>query len=171
MASSRPVSKDEMDCILMALTWENRLACEVALRTGLRIGDVLQLKKNDLLKERISIREQKTGKYRRFSLPQSLRKRLLSVSGKVYVFSHRTDIFRHRTRQAVYKDIRRAAKSLRLKGVVSPHSLRKSFAVKRYNACGDIKKLQALFNHGDATVTLLYALAGELWEKQQKGKK
>ena len=48
--------------VLSALTFENRIACEVSLATGLRIGDVLALKTEKVQKmARFTIKEQKNG--------------------------------------------------------------------------------------------------------------
>lgn len=40
------------------------LICLIQLNTGLRIGDVLSLKVSDFVDGKLSIREQKRGKYR-----------------------------------------------------------------------------------------------------------
>ena len=40
-----------MGHILAALTYENRLAITVSLLTGLRIGDVLNIRSRDLIRE------------------------------------------------------------------------------------------------------------------------
>lgn len=159
MSTSKWANDENIRAILTALTPKNRLACEVSWRYGLRIGDVLALKTDDVKKGRFSIREEKTGKIRRITLDKELQARLLSVAGKVYVFESRTDWTKHRTRQAVYKDIVRAAKIFRLKGV-TPHSLRKAYAVQKYHAFGDdIKRVQKLLNHSSEAVTMIYVLS------------
>lgn len=153
---------DTMDHILALLTKPNELACRVALKHGLRIGDVLELRTCQLEQSSIVIKEQKTGKRRKIIFDEFERRELRSICGKVYVFEHRTKQHKHRTRQAVYKDIKRAAKALRIKGAVGTHTMRKSFAVYRYKACGDMRKIKALLNHSDEAVTMLYALASEV---------
>lgn len=155
---------DELRHILAALMPENRLACEISLSTGLRIGDVLQLRRSDLERgNRFGVREEKTGKVRQVYLPDALRDRALAGSGKIYVFEGRLNGRRHRTRQAVYKDLRRVAAAFRLRAHISPHSLRKAWAVDAYHASGgDLKKVQRLLNHDSEAVTVLYALADEL---------
>lgn len=163
MARTDYIKPDAMDCILMALEYPNKVACEVMLSTGLRISDVLGIRTEQVRRNaRISVRESKTGKLRRVTLSQPLRERMMGIAGRVYVWEHRTDTLKHRTRQAVYKDIRRAAKALGVYGVVSPHSLRKVYAVRRYRACGDMRKVQSLLNHGNLDITMLYALADEI---------
>ena len=158
---SEYINPDMVEHILYALTPANRLVCQVCLHTGLRVGDVLQLRTADL-KQRMTITEQKTGKKRRVCLTASLLRELQQQAGKVYVFEHRTDPGKHRTRQAVYLDLKRAAKAFRLKINLTPHSLRKIYAVCLYQKSCDLKKVQTALNHEYDSVTLLYALADVL---------
>lgn len=165
ISRSRYVPPDEMDCVLMALTPANRLVARVCLRTGLRVSDVLSLRTDDIRRaadgKQITVHEQKTGKTRRISLPVALCDDILSVAGTVYAFPHARDPGRHRTRQAVYTDIHRAARALRLKPV-SPHSMRKCYAVRKYHATGSIDAVRRALQHDNDAVTLLYALADQL---------
>ena len=97
----------EVELILAALMPANALALRVALHTGLRIGDVLRLKPEQL-KTRFWITEQKTGKKRQIGLPEKLLAELRETAGECWVFPGR-DPEKHRTRQAVWKDMKRAA--------------------------------------------------------------
>ena len=111
---SRWVESDKMKLILALLTPPNQLAIELSLRYGMRIGDILNLRTEEVQRGAFSYREEKTGKRRRITLNSVIQRELLSQAGKLYVFEGRTDWRKHRTRQAVYKDIRRAAVALRL---------------------------------------------------------
>lgn len=153
-----------LDLILQLLTYENRLVCAVALQTGLRVGDIVALK-SVTVKRSFTITEQKTGKKRRVTISQSLLRELNSVKGKKYVFEHRTDPERHRTRQAVYADIRRACKALRIKQNISPHSLRKHYAVELMKKYSDIEVVKKALNHDNDLTTLLYAYADIIAQK------
>ncbi len=165
---SKWIDNGTLSVVLNALTPENRLACYVSYATGLRIGDVLNLKVNDVMKGDFTIKEEKTGKRKRVHLGAGLQSDLLAIAGRVYVFEHRTDWKRHRTRQAVFKDIRRAAKLLRISGV-SPHTMRKAYAVNRYRQFGgNIRIVQRLLNHSSEAVTYIYALSDALERKQKK---
>lgn len=157
------VNDDIMSHILSALMFENRLAILVSLSTGLRIDDVLSLKSAQL-SERMTITESKTKKRRTIRLSSRLLDELLSISGKIWVFEGRCDARKHRTRQAVYKDIKRACKAFRVPATlkVSPHSARKIYAVKQYKRTCSIDKVQSLLNHSSEAVTMIYALADEL---------
>lgn len=162
------ISDDVMSHILAALMPANRLAIIVSLVSGMRISDVLSLRPLDLRKERILYTEKKTLKRRRVRLPFKLREELLAQSGKVYVFEHRLDPLRPRTRQAVFKDIKRAAKLFRVPLNVAPHSARKIYAVEEYKKDMNIKRIKELLNHSSEAVTMIYAMADAITEKKLK---
>ena len=156
--------KQELGHLLAALTPHNRLAVEVSLATGLRISDVLGIKVEAVRngKGRFTVRELKTGKTRRVTLSGELLERCLSLSGRVYVFEHRLDWKRPRTRQSVWKDVKRVARLFRVKCNLAPHTARKTYAVGLYKRSGDLARVQRLLNHSSEAVTVLYALADEL---------
>ncbi len=160
------IFKQEYQHILAALTVENRLALETSLATGLRISDVLNIR-TEQLKQRFTLREGKTGKNRSIRLSDELLDRLLAISGKIYVFEHRIDYRKHRTRQAVWKDIKRAAKLFRVSSELNLccHSARKIYAVGQYKRTADIRKVKELLNHSDEAVTYVYALADVLTKR------
>ena len=145
--------------ILALLTRSNELVFRVMLETGLRLGDVLAMKSELLHRDRFSVIEEKTGKRRRVRLRAELREELLRVAGRLYIFPHRTNWMRHRTRQAVWKDVRRVASLVGVKVHASPHSARKNFAVELFRECGDMERVKRELNHSDIGVTAIYALA------------
>ncbi len=120
--------------------------------------------RTDQLRRRMRLREAKTGKKRTVTISAALLAALAAQAGSEWVFEGRTDKRKHRTRQAVYKDLKRAAAALRLQHV-SPHSVRKHYAVEIMNRYGFDEVRKALM-HDSAEVTLLYALADKL--KQTK---
>lgn len=148
---------------------ENRLAMEVALHTGLRIGDVLALR-SDNLAQRMTIHESKTGKSRRISLSRGLYDRLKAISGQIWVFEGARDKTKHRTRQAVWMDVKRAAKALRLPRNVTPHSARKVYAVDVYKRSGDLALAQRLLNHDSPEVTMIYAMSDHLARERRRAR-
>ena len=156
------VCNDNFKFILRLLTPPNRLAVEMSLRYGMRIGDVLATRREDVVKGDWTYKEEKTGKSRRVRCQGDFQKRLLVQSGRIYIFEHRTDWKKHRTRQTVWKDIKRAAKALRLEENVATHSARKNYAVNQYRVTKDLKKVQRLLNHSDEAVTMIYALADKM---------
>lgn len=168
MARSDWAPGDVMTHILAALTYENRLAITVSLLTGLRIGDVLNMRSRDLLKDRFTITEEKTLKRRTLRMPNKLRDELQGIAGKIYVFENRLSARKHRTRQAVYKDIKRAAKAFRVKGNISCHTARKIYAVSEYKKDFSVARVKKLLNHSSEAVTMIYAIADELTKRKNK---
>lgn len=171
------ISSDFLSVFLWALTRADRLICEISLQTGWRIDDVLELtaeqarKALELKRPNIQIIEKKTGKKSRKQLPRELLSECLAQSGEIYLFPGRDDYRKHRTRQAVFLDIKRTAKKFNVKLNLSPHSLRKNYAVYMYNKYG-LERTKRELNHDNELTTLLYALSDEISAKHAKqGKK
>lgn len=158
----------EMEHVLAALTPSNRLVCRVCLQTGLRVGDVVSLKTRDL-KGQFWIVESKTKKRRRVNLPRELLDQIRAQAGEVWAFPGRKP-WQHRTRQAVWADVKRAAKAFRIRQNVAPHSFRKVYAVELLRRCGDVKRVQRALNHSDCATTMIYVMAAELLETKRRGK-
>lgn len=152
-----------MEHILALLTPENALVMRVAMETGLRVGDVLALRPP--VKAQFWIEEQKTHKKRRVNLRKERVEQLNAIAGREWVFEGRSDSGRHRTRQAVWRDVRRAAAALRLPVHVSPHSARKIYAVDALRQTrGDLRKVQRRMNHADKATTMLYTMAEAVYQ-------
>lgn len=147
----------EVERVLDLLTFENRLVLRVLLHTGIRIGDALQLRPEQLAPN-FWITEQKTGKRRQIGLPEPLLSDLRDCAGEWWVFPG-ADPRKHRSRQAVWKDVKRAAAALRLTANAAPHSARKVYAVELLQKYGDIERVKRALNHGGLEVTLIYAMA------------
>lgn len=143
----------EMEYVLAALTPSNRLVCRVCLQTGLRVGDVVSLKTQDL-KGQFWIEEAKTKKRRRVNLPRELLDQVRAQAGEVWAFPGRKP-WQHRTRQAVWADVKRAAKAFRIRQNIAPHSFRKVYAVELLRRCGDVKRVQRALNHSDCATTMI----------------
>lgn len=163
MARTSYANRTQMGHILAAMMPTNALIVRVCMRTGLRVTDVLELKTAQL-KPRQTVRERKTGKTRRVVWSQQLYEQMLAQAGRYWVFESRTDPRRHRTRQAVYKDIHHVAQMFQRSGAVSrsqtigTHTARKIAAVNAYHK-GGLDAAQRLLNHSDPGITLMYALA------------
>ena len=158
----------EVDLVLSALMPGNRLAMRVALHTGLRIGDVLALETRQL-KPRFWITERKTGKRRQVGLSEALLNDLKNHAGERWVFEGRSPE-KHRTRQAVWKDVKRAAKAFRLPQNVGTHSARKVYAVELLRKYGDIDKVRRALNHDSEATTLVYVMADRQLEAKYRSR-
>ena len=162
--------KREVDQVLYALTPANRLVIQTAMHTGLRVSDVLQLR-TEQLKPRFWLSESKTGKKKLVGLPAELLTQLREQAGRNYVFEGRYGEGTHRTRQAVWRDVKRAARAYRLPQNVAPHSFRKVYAVELLHKYGDIEKVRRALNHGSDSVTMIYAMADMRLEAKLKARR
>ena len=156
----------EVDNILAILTPGNALVMRVALHTGLRLSDVLSLK-TEQLRPRFWVTESKTGKRRQIGLPQPLLDDLKKSAGEYWVFPGKNPK-KHRTRQAVWKDVKRAAQAFRIPQNAAPHSARKVFAVDLRQKYGDLERIKRALNHSSLSVTLIYALADQQLENNNR---
>lgn len=154
--------------VLAALTPQNQLIARVCLHTGLRVGDVVGLHTADI-KQQFMVTENKTGKRRKVGLPEHLRKQILEQAGSEWAFPGRDG--GHKTRQAVWKDVKRAAKAFRIPQNVGPHSFRKVYAVQLRERYGSLSRVQRALNHGDMSVTMIYAMADQLLQEKLRRSK
>jgi integrase len=163
------ILEEQLGHVLALLTPQNALIAEVQLHTGLRIGDVLALRREQIARK-FWITEQKTKKRRQVGLTDDLIKRILRQAGKSeWAFPGRYPS-KPKTRQAVWVDIKRAAAACRLPQNCGTHSMRKIYAVELMEKYGDIQKVQRALNHSDMNVTLLYAMADKMATEKQRTK-
>lgn len=156
----------ELEHVFAALSPSNARMCRVCLHTGLRLGDVLSLR-TEQIKPNFWITESKTKKRRQVGLKKSMIDEILLNSGEIFAFPSRNDKNRHRTRQAVWKDVKRAAIAFRLPQNVAPHSLRKVYAVDLLREYGSIDRVRRALNHESETTTMLYAMADKLLREKR----
>lgn len=154
------VLERKLELVLDLLTPENALVARTMLATGLRVSDVLELTPEQI-KPSVAVTERKTGKKRRVRIPKKLCEDILRRAGKVWAFPGR-DPVKHRTRQAVWKDIKRAQKACRFTVNLGTHSMRKAYAVELMHRYGDLDRVQKDLQHDRPEVTMLYALADKL---------
>jgi integrase len=145
------------------MQYPNSLALRASLETGLRINDILSLTTKQLVKRKIFGIAEKTGKPFERTLSIDLAKRLKEISGKKYIFQGRLSEEKHRTRQAVWKDMKKAAAILELEGNFAPHSARKTYAVEKFKD-GGLAVVKKDLQHKDISTTMLYAFADYLDE-------
>ena len=181
MARTDFITDREIDRVLALLTRGNSLVMRTQLHTGLRVGDALRLQFP--LRRQCWITEAKTGKRRHIGLPQQLIDAIAADAAQyfpnrmqryiweapprgitpLWAFPSPRDWRRHRTRQAVWKDIHRAAWALRMPQIVGTHSARKAYAVELYRRTGgDLEAVQRRMDHSDPAITMIYAMADKL---------
>lgn len=158
--------RQEVERILSALMPQNQLIVKVMLQTGMRLSDVLELR-SDGLATSGWYTEAKTGKKRRYGLPRPLLDAILEQAGPFWAFPGRK-AGSHKTRQAVWRDIKRAATAFRLPQNVGAHSMRKVYAVRLMKKYGKLERVQRNLNHASASVTTVYAMADLLLDRKLK---
>ena len=181
---------DRMKEVMSALMPDNRDALTLSMYTGLRISDVLRLRWEKCCCLRpgmlLSLKAMKTGKTVNVMISQPvfdlLQRRGAAVHQTGWVFPGRTrgtgsanggaDTSLPRTRQAVWKDLKRAARLYRCDGRklqenLGPHSCRKLFAVSLYRETKSLEVVRRALGHSDLAVTMVYAMADELTSRSR----
>lgn len=155
------------------MTYDNVLAIRVSLETGMRIDDVLSLKRCNLIGRKICYTAEKTGKPDKKPISQGLLymlyKNLDTDRLDEYIFKHRLNPKKHRTRQAVWKNLKKACGEVGLERNVTPHSARKSYAVELFKDKG-LKITQQELQHDNASTTMIYAFSDLLCNDGERNK-
>ena len=151
------------------MTYENVLALRVALETGLRIDDVLSLRAEQIVRRTIYGTAEKTDKPYRKTISAELAKRLGSLAPNKggFIFPHRLDPTKHRTRQAVWSNMKKAAALMGVKLNAAPHSARKTYAVEMFKDKG-LEQTQKELQHDRLSTTMLYAFSDMLCGTEHK---
>lgn len=156
--------RQEVERVLAALTMQNRLVIELVLHTGMRISDALELRTEQLKPSGWYV-EKKTGKRRRYGIPEPLLSAIQAQAGDVWAFPGAKP-GTHKTRQAVWKDVKRAARAFRMPQNVGTHSFRKAYAVELLRKYGDLERVQRNLNHSSPSITAVYCMADMLLERR-----
>lgn len=180
MNTAQPIRKvEDLNRIKAYYKWvsphpRNYLLIIMGLNTALRISDILQLKwedvydyKNKEMKEHIIIVEQKTGKNSSILVNSNLKEALweyqkyLLEEGKNvcegdYIFESMGSTNKPITRIQAFRIIKRAAEACNISGVVSCHSLRKTFGYHAWQQGISPVLLMNIYNHSSFQVTQRY---------------
>lgn len=152
----------------------NYLLVITGLNTALRISDILGLKWGDvydfekeIIREHLLITEQKTGKQNTIFLNKNItdvlkmyRKDWLlyhdSLEANQYLFHGRQGNDKSISRVQAYRIIRKIKENCHLDGVVSCHSLRKTFGYYAWQQGASPVLLMSIYNHSSFQVTKRY---------------
>jgi integrase/recombinase XerD len=149
----------------------NRAIVELLYATGARISEIVDLNLSDISKmvgeEVLSVklsgkggkdRIVPVGKYAQTAIDQYVVRirpmTALRSESALFVNSRGSRL----TRQSMWKVVGDAAKSAGIDHVVSPHSLRHSFATHLLDGGADIRVVQELLGHSSVTTTQIYTL-------------
>lgn len=152
------LNPDLYNRLYSVMTYENVLALRISLETGLRIDDVLSLRGEQLIGRTIRGVAEKTGKPFKKVISADLAKRLHQIGRIGYIFPHRTKPGEHRTRQAVWANMKKAADVMGVQLNAAPHSARKTYAVEVFRDRG-LEAAQKELQHDRMSTTMLYAFS------------
>lgn len=150
----------EIKSILKKKSYRNYIIFVLGINTGLRIGDLLSLKVEDIKnKSHIIIKEQKTSKNKQFLINENLRRELdkyiEGMSEHEYLFQSRVGQNKALSRFQAYRILSAAGREAGLERIAC-HSTRKTFGYHHYKRYKDVALLQKLFNHSSPSITLDY---------------
>ncbi len=166
------LSTEEVDMLENSIDlskWEgqrNKAIIEVLFSCGLRVSELVNLKLSDLFLEERFVRVVGKGN----------KERLVPLSGKAikelgYWFLDRTRMRikpgeedyaflnrrgAHLTRVMILIMVKRQAEAAGIKKVISPHTLRHSFATALLKGGADLRAIQAMLGHEDIGTTEVY---------------
>ena len=127
----------------------------LGINSGLRISDLVGLTVDDV-KPVMELREQKTGKFKRFSLSEEVYSLLVEYTKKCkhWLFPSRKGDSHITTTQA-WRKIKAASEKCGLENI-GTHSMRKTFGYHAYRKGVPIAYLMAVFNHSSEAITMRY---------------
>lgn len=139
------------------------LIAKIGILTGLRISDIVSLKKEDVLnKTECTIVEKKTKKRRVIYLTNILGDIITYINSlegdfraSVYLFPSPRNPNEHLSTHQYYKIMQKSAERLGL-DYIGTHTLRKTFARYYYMQTKDISTLMTILNHSSQKITLNY---------------
>lgn len=154
----------------------NKVIFSVGINTAYRISDLRRLKLSDVLvvskgkvivKERLEMKEQKTGKHNSIIISTKLQKvifayvensfpqYLASADFDHYLFPSRKGVDQPLNRQSLWAILSEAGNTMGLEHIGS-HSMRKTFGYFLYKKGTPIEIIQDLLNHSSQRETLRY---------------
>lgn len=151
----------------------NLLLIIIGINTALRISDILALKwdmvydfEGEKYKNYISVTEKKTGKGTQVYINSSVKNALIghheqlksvgkSITPDDYIFSH-TNKNVPISRVQAFRIIKSAADDCSLSGVISCHSLRKTFGYHAWKQGAPLAVIVNIYNHSSYKITKRY---------------
>lgn len=139
----------------------------MGINSGLRVSDLLALSiedvvdEKDKVRDRISVREKKTGKSKDFPIGSNSKKAILEYLGVRAKYDRSEPLFKSRkggrlSRVQAWQVLHDAARAVGLNEPIGTHSMRKSFGFHAFQMGVDITRIQQLLNHSAPSVTLAY---------------
>lgn len=149
-----------------AYSARNKAMLELMYATGLRVSELIALKKQDINFEDAVLK----------TLGKGSKERILPIGDyaldalRVYLDGYRDELMKKKvtdylflnnhgtpiTRQGFFKIIKKLAKEKNITTPFSPHTLRHSFATHLLDCGADLRSIQELLGHSDISTTQIY---------------
>jgi len=163
-----PHERDQLRTALNLIHPRWAIMFDIGLHTGLRVSDICGLRVLQFEHMCNGIGRVYTKKTRRWledvSIPRDVSKnarefihREMLCKGDKLIYSHRARKWAGVTRQHVER-IWRAATAFCGLSSVTPHSLRRTYAIDRYRAGTSLQEVQRLLGHDRLSTTAIYLL-------------
>lgn len=138
----------------------------IGTQIGLRVSDILNLKTDIVNKQFVTVREQKTGKLKKFPINEKLQNKI-----RYYIEKYRNQLLhcdksdwlfignregKQLDRSVVYRNFNEIAARLGIIENIGTHTMRKTFGYHHYKQFHDVALLQVILNHSDPQITLRY---------------
>jgi integrase len=150
---------NEMMLYLKSQSDRNYILFLLGISTGLRISDILKLRKKDLTGTHLTLKETKTRKHKKLRIMPGIRKDLKTYLDNLedddYVIKSREGANKPIDRSTAYRILRKAGEHVGLKEL-GTHTCRKTYGYHFYLETKDVAMLQKLFNHSSPDITLEY---------------
>ncbi|MEM3405588.1 MAG: tyrosine-type recombinase/integrase [Candidatus Pacearchaeota archaeon] len=153
------LTKEEIKKLIETIeTKKSKLIVKFLYSTGLRVSELVNLKKEDInFQERIGIVKKGKGKKDRIfilseKLANDLQEYLNNNQENLYLFSKEKPL----TTRNIQKIIKKTAEKAQINKKVTPHVLRHSFATHLLESGTDIRFIQTLLGHENLNTTQIY---------------
>lgn len=155
------LTKDEVKKLIDVIqNPKHKLIVQLMYSAGLRVGEVVKLKKEDLQLDKNYgwVRQGKGKKDRMFIIAKSLNEEIQRFMAyqnvKTYLFKGKK--YAHLSTRSVQEIVRKATKKAKINKKAHPHSLRHSFATHLIENGYDINSIQILLGHKNPESTMNY---------------
>ena len=176
MVEVKYIKENDLKRIREYLRLKNKLSflnfINIGVNVGLRISDLAQIKIEDILENRIILKEKKTNKKREIVLNNSCIKAVKELkafyknlgysSEKGFLFKSLAPCYLYKkidspiTNNGIAKEFFNLRDMLNIPYPIGSHSLRKTWGYHVYNKTLNIGLVMKVFNHSSASQTLRY---------------
>ncbi|MCX81760.1 site-specific integrase [Listeria monocytogenes] len=131
----------------------------LGISVGIRISDLLTLKKKDVKNGEFKLKEKKTNKLKQTVIPtncmKAVRLYIDQLDDEDFLFVSRKGINKPISRVQAWRIIKDLETRFKLPSL-GTHTLRKTFGYHFYKQFNDVVTLQKIFNHKEPKETLIY---------------